>query len=136
MRSARGFTIIELMIVVTIVGILAAIAIPGYQSYANRAKIIEGVLLAGPVKTAIHDYVVRSDRLPADNAEAGIAAPTEMRGRFVRSIAVVDGVITVTFGDPALDGQTITLTPSDPDSNIIWSCTSSLPEHLKPKGCA
>jgi type IV pilus assembly protein PilA len=136
MRSARGFTIIELMIVVTIIGILVAIGVPSYQGYANRAKITEGVLLAGPVKVAVYDYLVRSERLPADNAEAGIDAPAQMRGRYVRSIGVVDGVITVTFGDAALDGQTITLIPTSTAANVVWTCTTSLPEHLKPKGCA
>jgi type IV pilus assembly protein PilA len=136
MRSAQGFTIIELMIVVTIVGILVAIGIPSYQSYANRAKITEGVLLAGPAKVAVYDYLVKSGRLPVDNAEAGIDAPAQLRGRYVRSTEVVDGVITVTFGDPALDGETITLTPSSAESDMTWVCTSSLPDHLKPKGCA
>lgn len=136
MHSARGFTIIELLIVVTIVGILSAIAIPSYQSYANRAKIGEAAVLAGPVKLAVYDYVVQSERLPTGNAEVGLAPPAQLYGRYVRSIAVVDGVITLTFSDPALDGQTITLTPTTAGANLVWHCASSLPAHLKPKDCA
>ncbi|HUR40936.1 MAG TPA: pilin [Verrucomicrobiae bacterium] len=131
----RGFTIIELMIVVTIIGILSAIAIPVYQGYVTRAKISEAMLLFDPYRVAVSDRLVQSGGLPADNAAADFQAPTEDKGRYVRSVEVRDGVVVLTFGDPALAGLSITMTPSMADNMVTWSCTSTLPDHLKPKDC-
>jgi type IV pilus assembly protein PilA len=133
----RGFTIIELMIVVTIVGILAAVAIPGYLTYLTRAKIAEGVALSHAVKTAIAEFHGVHGTFPADNAELGLAAPVLLRGRYVQSIEVrAGGVIVVTYGDPAMAGQTLTLTPTSPDRAVQWTCGTTLPLYLRPKECA
>lgn len=135
MRRERGFTIIELMIVVTIVGIISAISIPVYQNYVTRAKVAEALQLVRPVQVAVIDRYILAGQWPADNAAANLGAPAEFRGQYVRSIAVAAGVVTVTFGDPALADQTVTLTPAGTDNAVTWNCTSTLPSYLKPKGC-
>jgi type IV pilus assembly protein PilA len=136
MRRERGFTIIELMIVVTIIGIISALAIPVYQSYVTRAKIVEALQVVRPIQIAVSERYATAGQWPADNAAANLAQPAELRGRYVRSVEVVAGVITVTFGDPALANQTVTLTPAGADNEVVWACTSTLPAHLKPRDCS
>ena len=136
MRRAGGFTIIELMIVMTVVGILSAVAIPVYQGYVTRAKVAEALHLVQPFRTAVEDRFVQSGQLPADNASLGASAPAEERGRYVRSVRVADGAIVLTFGDPALLDRTVTYTPAVNGAALEWRCTSTLPDHLVPKACA
>lgn len=135
MRGARGFTIIELMIVMTIIGILSAVAIPLYQSYVTRAKVAEALYMVPPFRTAVEDRFVQSGVLPADNASLSFGAPAQEKGRYVRSIQVTDGVIVLTFGDPALLDRTITFTPTVAGTTLAWRCSSTLPDYLKPKEC-
>lgn len=135
MREQRGFTIIELMIVVTVIGILSAIAIPFYQDYVTRAKISEALLMLDPFRIAVSDQLVQKGLVPVDNAAADFRPPLDEKSRFVRSIEIRDGVVELTFGDPALAGRTITLTPALVDDRVTWSCASTLPEHLKPEDC-
>jgi type IV pilus assembly protein PilA len=135
MSRERGFTIIEVMIVMTIIGILAALCIPLYQSYVARSKIAEAFMLADPVKLAISEQYVQSGAFPADNTAAEFGAPATLRGRYVGSIAIAAGVVLVTYADPTLAGQTVTFTPTAAGNLVTWACTSSLPEHLRPRGC-
>lgn len=137
MRAERGFTIIELMIVVTIIGVLAALAIPMYQNYVNRAKVGEAPLVVAPVIAAVVDKYTMEGAFPADNAAANLGAPDTLRGRYVSSIEIqANGVIFLSFDDKALAGQTITYTPAvDSNGKITWSCTTTLPSNLIPKGC-
>lgn len=136
MHQQRGFTIIELMIVVTIVGTLAALAIPMYMDYATRAKIAEAGQLAPPVQTAVLDYYLHQGQFPADNAAVNLDPPSQLKGHFVSSIEVVDGTVVLTFGDPALAGRTVTLTPTGAGNAVSWACTTTLPDYLKPTSCA
>ncbi len=87
----KGFTLIELMTVVAVIGILAAVAIPGYNDYTGRAQVSEAFVLVGPVQRAVVDYYARSGRFPDDNTMAGVPEPTALRGRFVRKIEVKQG---------------------------------------------
>lgn len=135
MRRADGFTIIELMIVMTVIGILSAVAIPVYQGYVTRSKVAEALYMLPPFRTAVEDRFVQSGQLPADNASLGASAPGGEKGRYVRSIQVVDGAVILTFGDAALLDRTITFTPTAADNKLSWRCTSTLPDHLKPKDC-
>lgn len=126
----KGFTLIELMIVVAIIGILAAIAIPAYQDYTIRAQVTEGLNLAGAAKAAVSETFASRGEWPEDNTEAGLGAAADIVGKYVSSVEVSEGgVITVTFGNQAnaanLNGETLILTPgTSTNGDIAWQCGS------------
>lgn len=130
MLRNRGFTLIELMIVVAIIGILAAIAIPGYQGYILRAQTTEAFSLASFVKPKVVDYYRHFGHFPADNRAAGVPEAHLILGHYVGAVQVDDGVINVTFRDKgintALQGQVLSLRPllvkGSPQSPIAWDC--------------
>ncbi|MHB1670388.1 pilin [Thiomonas sp.] len=97
----QGFTLIELMIVVAIIGILAAIAIPAYQNYVIRAQVTEGLSLADGAKTAIAEYWTNHGTFPTTNALAGLATDTSITGNYVSQVNAANGKILVTFSDTA-----------------------------------
>lgn len=122
----KGFTLIELMIVVAIIGILAAIAIPAYQDYTIRAQVTEGLNLAGAVKAAVAESFAQSGTWPADNASAGVGDAADIQGKYVTAVTVEDGGITITFGNQAnaaIDTETLGLVPAlSVNSDIAWVC--------------
>ena len=130
-RLSAGFTLIELMIVVAIIAILAAIAIPAYQDYLIRAQVSEGMVLASEAKTAEWDFVSNTGRFPSNNASAGLANSTSINGSYVSSVDVTDGVIKVLFNGPKANnairpsGKYFVLSPVSMAGSIIWTCTSS-----------
>lgn len=135
----KGFTLIELMIVVAIIGILAAIAIPAYQDYTIRSQVTEGISLATGAKAAVWDFMSNRGTTPANNASAGLSAPGSISGNYVSSVTVTNGLIEVEFGNKAnakVIGQTLTLSPADAGGSITWSCTGgTLDGKYRPTSC-
>jgi type IV pilus assembly protein PilA len=128
----KGFTLIELMIVVAIIGILAAIAIPAYQDYTIRSQVTEGLNLAGAAKAAVAESFSNTGAAPATRTAAGMTAnATDTAGKYVTSVNVTNGTILVTYGDQAnaaLLGATLGLTPYETaDLSVAWRCGAALP---------
>lgn len=138
MKKQQGFTLIELMIVVAIIGILAAVAIPAYQDYTIRARVTEGLSLASAGKTAISEYFASNGSLPTNNTQGGLAQPTEISGNAVSSVTVgTNGTVMVTFSGPAaINTSTLILSPTTSAGNVVWSCTDgNLEGKYRPSSC-
>ncbi len=136
----QAFTLIELMIVVAIIGILAAIAIPAYQDYTVRSQVTEGLSLATNAKNLISMYYTDKGGVPANNSQAGLQTPTSIQGNYVTRLDIINGVISATFGNRAntvINGKTVLLSFLTANRNSIsWTCkSSSIDRRYLPSAC-
>ena len=141
-RAHEGFTLIELMIVVAIIGILSAIAIPQYQIYTGRAQLTEGIHMTDSRRTAVAEVLMSGADLSSINGGSG-SIPADISGgvgTYVASMAIASGAITVTMKatgiSPCVVGATITLTPSVPTvsgAGVSWACSTTA--SCKPVTC-
>ncbi len=130
-KVQQGFTLIELMIVVAIIGILAAIAIPAYQDYTIRAQVSEGLNLSAGAKAAVTEFFQDQGAFPANNVEAGIEAPGNILGKYVNTVTVAGNVITVTYANTgnfdanaAINGASLTMSAVNNQGSVSWTCAA------------
>jgi type IV pilus assembly protein PilA len=123
----RGFTLIELMIVVSIIGVLASIAIPTYQRYVIRSQVAEGLSLSGGAQTAVSEFFMENGEWPTNNSEAGLPLGEEIRGDYTEQVVVTKNVIVILYGFDAhtdISGDTVSLTAFNNEGSVSWSCTN------------
>ncbi|HFC5625460.1 TPA: prepilin-type N-terminal cleavage/methylation domain-containing protein, partial [Neisseria gonorrhoeae] len=122
----KGFTLIELMIVIAIVGILAAVALPAYQDYTARAQVSEAILLAEGQKSAVTEYYLNHGKWPEDNTSAGVASASTIKGKYVKEVKVAKGVVTAEMKSDGVNkeikGKKLSLWAKREDGSVKWFC--------------
>ncbi|ENZ7004304.1 pilin, partial [Neisseria gonorrhoeae] len=122
----KGFTLIELMIVIAIVGILAAVALPAYQDYTARAQVSEAILLAEGQKSAVTEYYLNHGEWPEDNTSAGVASSDKIKGKYVQKVEVAKGVVTAQMASTGVNkeiqGKKLSLWAKREDGSVKWFC--------------
>ena len=138
-KRTAGFTLIELMIVVAIIGILAAIAIPAYQDYVIRAQVSEASVLAGGLKPQVADIYANEGILASmNNGKLGIPLATSITGKYTAKVTVTGGLIAAHMGNEAnavVYGNTLSLSPVQNAGSLAWQCRFSGPPQYAPKAC-
>ncbi|HFB8560339.1 TPA: pilin, partial [Neisseria gonorrhoeae] len=122
----KGFTLIELMIVIAIVGILAAVALPAYQDYTARAQVSEAILLAEGQKSAVTEYYLNNGIWPENNDKAGVASASDIKGKYVESVTVANGVVTAQMKSDGVNkeikGKKLSLWAKRQAGSVKWFC--------------
>ncbi|HEZ9307328.1 TPA: pilin, partial [Neisseria gonorrhoeae] len=122
----KGFTLIELMIVIAIVGILAAVALPAYQDYTARAQVSEAILLAEGQKSAVTEYYLNNGIWPENNGDAGVASASTIKGKYVKEVEVAKGVVTAQMAssnvNKEIKDKRLSLWTKRQDGSVKWFC--------------
>jgi type IV pilus assembly protein PilA len=133
----KGFTLIELMIVVAIIAILAAIAIPAYQDYVVRSQVSEGATLSDGAKTAVAEFYSNRGHFPTNNTSAGLSPAASITGTYVNGVTVTSGKITVTFNqaksNDKIKASTFALSPIANGGSVAWTCNTAAGTTVDPK---
>jgi len=141
-KKEKGFTLIELMIVVAIIGVLASISLPAYQSYVVRAQVSESIVIVDELKASVADYYKFKGIFPTNNKIAGVPKPEFLQGNYVSQIEVENGAFHITLGNKvnkAVQGKILSIRPivvkQSPASPFSWVCGGgSVPEAMEAKG--
>lgn len=139
-RRSEGFTLIELMIVVAIIAVLAAIAVPQYQAYTIRAQASEGFTAASGARAAIWEYMTNKGVFPGSNESAGLPPAASLAGKYVSALKVTSGgVVTVSYQqtdtNDKLKSQTLVLSPTANGGSISWACRGTMDPKYMPSSC-
>lgn len=136
MKAAKGFTLIELMIVIAILGILIAIALPAYQDYTIRARVSEGITLAAPAKLAVAETAAATTALPVNQAATGYVTPAATPNVASITVTAATGTVVITY-TAAAGGGTLILAPTlQANGEVTWTCnTGTLLAKYRPASC-
>jgi type IV pilus assembly protein PilA len=140
-KKHQGFTLVELMIVVAIIGIIVSIAVPLYTGYSIRSQVAEGVGLSATAKAAVTEYYQSAGSFAGSNASAGIAPAAEIVGSYVTQVQVnAGGVIQITYGNRVhqrIAGAVLTMSPTTSSGSVVWNCSGNalLPNKFLPESC-
>jgi len=137
-KDQQGFTLIELMIVVAIIGVLTSLALPAYRSYTIRAQVGEGLTLSGPLQTAVAAFNIDNGTFPLSNVDAALEIPGAYAGKYVEWISVSGAVVSIRYGNDAnalIAGRTVTMTAIRNEGSVSWTCGGAVPQNYLPPAC-
>lgn len=135
-QSNKGFTLLELLVITSIISILLVLGLPLFHDYVKRSHVFEGMQLSSAAKFSVYEFYYWNNRFPYSNAEADLPSPETINGNSLKSLTISNGTITLTYNEKVEDNATILMKPTINSGNITWDCTEgSVKWHLRPKNC-